>query len=296
MSTPASSGFSVETIAIVGVGLIGGSLAAAVKQRGIAQRVIGVGRNRNRLEAARIAGLIDEGSNDLSQAAREAKLLVVCTPVDRIVADVRQAAAVMPTGSLITDAGSVKGAICESLQDLADGPVTFVGSHPLAGSEKQGFEHASPTLFDRKLCVLTPTAKTPAGSLQRLHRFWRAVGMETCELSPADHDAALAMTSHLPHAVAAALALTLDPEHHRLAASGFRDTTRIAAGDPALWTAIFQQNRPALIQALTRMEEEIASLKSLIVSGDAASLQKRLQQAKTGRDALDTNLSPGFDS
>lgn len=275
-----------HTVAIVGVGLIGGSLAAAIKQRGLAKRVIGVGRNRDRLVAAQAAGLIDDVSTDLPQAAREAQVVVVCTPVDRIVADVRTATAVMPPGSLITDTGSVKGIICESLRKLADGPVTFIGSHPLAGSEKQGFEHASPMLFEQRLCVITPTEKTPADALQRLHRFWQAVGMQTCELSPADHDRALAATSHLPHAVAAALAATLTPELRPFAASGFRDTTRIAAGDPDLWAAIFQQNSFALLAALEQFEGEIASLKRILKSGDEASLKNWLQQAKTSRDAV----------
>lgn len=283
MSTPILSQPFEPTVAIVGVGLIGGSLAAAVKQRGIAKRVIGVGRNRLRLADAQAAGLIDDIATDLSVAARESQLIVVCTPVDRIVADVRQAAAVMSAGSLITDAGSVKGVICDALADL---PAAFIGSHPLAGSEKQGFEHASASLCDQKLCVITPHEKTPPDQLQRLHRFWQAVGMQTCELSPAEHDAILAVTSHLPHAVAAALASVLLPEQRQFAASGFRDTTRIAAGDPELWTAIFRQNSAAMINALSQLEGQIVALKTNLQHGDAASLKNWLQQAKTNRDLL----------
>lgn len=289
MSTSSPSSPLDDTIAIVGVGLIGGSLAAAIKQRGLARRVIGVGRSAQRLQVAKHAGLIDDLSTNLAEAARNAQLVIVCTPVNRIVADVRAAAAAMPAGSLITDAGSVKGVICESLSEFSAGPVTFIGSHPLAGSEKQGFEHASETLFNHRVCVITPMAATPADPLRRLHRFWQAVGMQTCELSPADHDVALARTSHLPHAVAAALALTLSPEHCRFAASGFRDTTRIAAGDPDLWTAIFQQNTPALIEALSLLEQELAAFQRILQRGDWASLKNRLQQAKTCRDALNSH-------
>ncbi|HUQ70039.1 MAG TPA: prephenate dehydrogenase [Planctomycetaceae bacterium] len=289
MSTSSPPSPLTETSVIVGVGLIGGSLAAAIKQRGLARRVVGVGRSAERLEAARNAGLIDDLSTNLAEAARDAQLVIVCTPVDRIVADVRAAAAVMPAGSLITDAGSVKGVICDSLSDLSAGAVTFIGSHPLAGSEKQGFEHACATLFDQRVCVITPTATTPAEQLRRLHRFWQAVGMQIIELSPADHDVALARTSHLPHAVAAALALALSPEHRRFAASGFRDTTRIAAGDPDLWTAIFQQNTPALIDAISLLEQEIAAFKGILQRGNWASLKNRLQQAKTCHDALNSD-------
>lgn len=286
MSPPILPAPLEQTVAIVGVGLIGGSLAAALKQCGVARRVVGVGRNASRLADAKAAGLIDEFSTDLSAAARQSQLVVVCTPVDRIVADVREAAAAMPTGSLITDAGSVKGVICESLADLSSGPVTFIGSHPLAGSEKQGFEHASAALFDQRLCVITHNENTPSEKLQRLHRFWQSVGMQTSELSPAEHDTILAVTSHLPHAVAAALASLMTPELQPFAASGFRDTTRIAAGDPELWTAIFQQNSQALIDAITRLEGQIASLKSVMKQRDFAALKKLLAQAKTNRDAL----------
>lgn len=296
MPTSISPTSSDDTVAIVGVGLIGGSLAAAIQQRGLARRVIGVGRSRERLNAARHAGLIDDVSTDVQNAAQESQVVVVCTPVDRIVADVRAAAAVMPPGSLITDAGSVKGMICESLREFAGGPATFLGSHPLAGSEKQGFEHASPALFDQKVCVLTPTDKTPADALQRLHHFWQAVGMQTCELTPAEHDRVLAATSHLPHAVAAALASTLTAELRPFAASGFRDTTRIAAGDPDLWTAIFEQNSSALLGALARMGEEIASFQRILRSGDMASLKNWLQQAKTSRDALNSSSSASGNS
>src|SRR5262249_13050521 len=140
-------------------------------------------------------------------------------------------------------------------------------------------------------CVVTPVPQTSAEQLVRLHRLWRTIGMETCELTPAEHDAALAVTSHLPHAVAAALALSLPADHRRFAASGFRDTTRIAAGDPNLWTAIFQQNSSELTRSLSRLEEQFASLKRILQQADEASLKKWLQQAKTSRDALNTNTS-----
>jgi prephenate dehydrogenase len=282
-----SFGGREPTVAIVGVGLIGGSLGAALKQRGAAGRVIGVGRNVQRLQAAQVAGLMDAHSTNIATAARESDLVVVCTPVDRIVADVRQAAGAMRDGGLITDAGSVKGKICADLADLATGPVAFVGSHPLAGSERNGFEHASATLFEGRTCVLTPLASSPADPVQRLHRFWQSVGMTTRALSPDDHDIALAFASHLPHAVAASLMLSLPEDDRPFAASGFRDTTRIAAGGAELWTGIFLQNAPAISQSLSAMQQNLARLQAAIESGDRSRLQKLLQQAKTERDALE---------
>jgi prephenate dehydrogenase len=290
MSTPPLPAIE-DTVAIIGVGLIGGSLAAALKQRRAARRVIGVGRNAQRLEAARSAGLIDACCTDIAAAARESQLVVVCTPVDRIVDDVRRAAEAVSPGALITDAGSVKGTICESLRDLTAGPITFIGSHPLAGSEKQGFEHATATLFEKRLCVLTPLANSPPDQVQRLHRFWQSVGMRTQELSPVKHDSILAVTSHLPHAIAAVLAGILTPEHVPFTATGFRDTTRIAAGDPELWTEILLQNSSAVIGALESWEIGIARLRMALARGDAASLKKLLQQAKTNRDALDQSAA-----
>ncbi|MFO0919049.1 MAG: prephenate dehydrogenase/arogenate dehydrogenase family protein [Planctomycetaceae bacterium] len=192
-----------ETVAIVGVGLIGGSLAAALKARRAARRVIGVGRNAQRLAHAKSAGLIDEGFTDAAAAAQQAQFTVVCTPVDHIVNDVRQMSNAMPSESLITDAGSVKATICGPLADLTAGRVTFIGSHPLAGSEKQGFEHASAELFAGRLCVITPTSGSPANQVERLHQFWQSLGMRTVESSPEQHDLALASTSHVPHAIAA---------------------------------------------------------------------------------------------
>jgi len=285
-----------DTIAIVGVGLIGGSLAAALKQSGACREVIGVGRDPRRLKNAQAAGLIDTFETDLRAAAKRASVVIVCTPVDRIIADVRTAAAEMSPGSLITDAGSTKGAICATLAELSSGPVTFVGSHPLAGSEKQGFEAAAAELFQGRLCVLTPLPDTPAAQVERTRRLWQAVGMRTCELTPDDHDSALAYTSHLPHALASALSLTLPDEYQTLTATGYRDTTRVAAGDAELWTAIFRQNAQPLVAALAAFSTRLAELTAAIAHGDEASLQNLLRQAKRHRDALDPPSSASTNS
>ena len=156
------------TIAIVGVGLIGGSIALAAKTRGAAQSVIGVGRDAHRLDQARRRGIIDEGLVDLAAAVRRADLIVFCTPVDRIVAGVREAATACREGALITDAGSVKGCISRELASGLPGWVEFVGSHPLAGSEQQGFEHADPRLFENRVCVVTPLETSPRPAVERI--------------------------------------------------------------------------------------------------------------------------------
>lgn len=276
-----------ETLVIVGVGLIGGSVAAAVKKRRVCGRVIGVGRSAGRLQAAQRAGLIDEAQTNLPAAAAEADLLLFCTPVDCIAEGVLEAAPHCAPGTLLTDAGSVKERICRRLEGKLPKGITFIGSHPLAGSEKNGFEHADADLFCRRVCVVTPGGDTPPPMLARLKRFWEALGMRVVETSPQEHDRLLAATSHLPHVLAAALALLLDEEYHPFAASGLRDTTRIAAGDPALWTAIVRFNRRWLVEQLQRYESALGTFRQAVENDDPVALKNLLQRAKTNLGGLD---------
>ncbi len=273
-----------ETVAIVGVGLIGGSIAKALKQRGYDGSVVGIGRNQQRLDAAKGIGLIDVGCTQLSQGVAQAGIVVVCTPVDRIVDDVRALAPYCSPGTLVTDAGSVKQVICTSLAGALPQGVTFIGSHPLAGSEKQGFEFADADLFEGRVTVVTPTADTPPARLARLRAFWESLGSAVLELSPADHDRVLAQTSHLPHVVAAALASAIEDHNAALAATGFRDTTRIAAGDPNLWAAILLANADEISTALDSFGSRLAALADAIARRDGSALKKLLTAAKTARD------------
>lgn len=273
-----------ETVAIVGVGLIGGSIAAALKDRGFAGRIVGVGRNPKRLAIARDAGLIDAFSQNIADIS--ADLWVFCTPVDRIVSGVLAVKSSPGQTVLITDAGSVKTEICEGLKDQLSEGVEFIGSHPLAGSEQRGFEHADPNLFNDRLCVLTPNPESSQQQLIRLRHFWKFLGMRVVEMDAADHDRALAETSHLPHLVASALAATLNQENAHLAATGFADTTRIAAGDPDLWTAIFLQNAEATQAALERFTDQITQFHEALANRDTEALHALLQFAKNQRDNL----------
>ena len=282
-----------ETVAIVGVGLIGGSLAAALRQRMIARRVIGIGRDASRLEAARKAGLIDEGSTDLADVARRANLIVFCTPVERVAEGVRAALAGLPSDSalstphstlLLTDAGSVKGPICESLADVPN----FIGAHPIAGSHRQGFEAAEANLFEGKVCVLTPLPSADPDRVHRLERFWHAVGMKTVTMTPDDHDRALAMTSHLPHVVASSLAATLSPENRPLTGTGFRDTSRVAAGDPDLWSGILLNNISHVVAGIEDVQHRLESFRTALKLGNADVLKQLLDEGRVSREALDS--------
>ena len=287
-----------ETVVIVGVGMIGGSLAAALKRRKIARRVIGVGRDQARVEAALAAGLIDEATTTTKNVLDRANQIVFCTPVERVAADVRAAVAglslpgdnsnAQPDGSglLLTDVGSVKGPICADLMDIP----MFIGSHPIAGSHRQGFEAADARLFEGRLCVLTPTTSTLEPSIARLEKFWRALGMRTIRMSPVSHDAALAVTSHLPHVVAAALATTVCDDHRRLTGTGFRDTTRVAAGDPELWAGILMNNAEQVVNGIDEMQKRLSAYRNAIANHDHIEVRQLLQDGQQFRMSLDETI------
>lgn len=274
------------TLAIVGVGLLGGSVALAAKQRGLCQHVVGIGRNAERLQAAVDAGVIDSFATSIVDVDPVWGFVVVGTPVDRIVADVRAVAECSRPGTLITDVGSVKGAICRDLAGGLPEGVHFVGSHPLAGSEKRGFEVAAPDLFDGRVCVVTPDDASDSAAVERTTVFWETLGSRIVRMAPDAHDVALATTSHVPHVVAAALAAALPESERDLAATGFRDTTRIASGDPDLWVAILQENAAAVEASLGRFDAALDAFRQAIRKGDAGELKKHLELAKRSRDAL----------
>ena len=285
---PRAGSSEIETLGIDGVGLIGGSIAAAARARSVCRRIIGFGRSAPRLEAAQAAGAIDEFSLDYETAA-QVDLYVCCLPVDRIAQATSRAAACMPRGSVVTDAGSVKESICDAIGPEPAAGVFFVGSHPLAGSEKQGFEYADALLFERRTCVVTPAEGSDASATARVTDFWQRLGSRVVSLSPAEHDRILARTSHMPHAVASAVAAALCPEDVPFAASGFRDATRIAAGDPQLWTSILAANRIAVTAELRSVIERCRQLVSALELGDVEQIEHLLAEGKRCRDAVGTS-------
>lgn len=282
----ASTNWHVSTLTVVGVGLIGGSLAAAVKERGLATRVIGVGRNVSKLAGAVDRGLLDEVTSDLTWAARQSDILVFCTPVDRVVAGVREAAAACRCGTLITDAGSTKTEICAALETGLPPGVEFIGSHPLAGSEKSGYEYSNPQLFANRVCVLTPHERTSPAGLQKLRSFWTSLEARLIEMPARAHDRAVAETSHFPHVAASVLAATLAPEHQQLAARGFRDTTRIAAGDADLWTSILLDNAEEVGRSLEKFAGILDEYRTALQHRDAAAIKRLWEHGKQIRDQL----------
>lgn len=274
-----------EQITIVGVGLIGGSVGLAAKARKVANRVVGIGRDRAKLDAAVTQGAIDAGTTSLIEGVTHADLIVVCTPVDRIGGTVAEAAPHAPAVALFTDAGSTKRNLHAAARAALKPGQAFVPAHPLAGSEKTGCEHGRADLFENRVCILTPEPGAGA-AVEMVAAFWRAIGSRVVLMNADGHDEALAMTSHLPHAVAAGVAGVTPADWLPLTAGGWRDTTRIAGGDPGMWVPIFLANRDAVLAAARKFTTRLDEFRRLLEAGDGAGLGRWLAEAKQVRDAL----------
>lgn len=273
-------------VTIIGLGLIGGSLGLALRRRRVARRVYGVARRAATVAQARRLGAVDRGFTALAPAVAEADLVVIATPPSTVVPLARQVAAATTHALVLTDAASTKAGIVRGWQRALPERIAAVGSHPMAGSERSGLGAASAALFDGTLCVLTPTPQTPARAARTVGALWRAVGMRTMTLTPARHDAVVAMVSHVPHVVAASLVGAATPDELRVAAAGFADTTRIALGDPALWQDICASNREAVLDALGRFERALIHARQAIAYRDAQELRKTLAASQHKRRRL----------
>ncbi|MCR9293024.1 MAG: prephenate dehydrogenase [bacterium] len=267
---------------IVGVGLLGGSLGLALRRRGLAKEIIGVGRQSANLSQAVDCGAIDQAATNLGAACEQADLVVVCTPVQTVAGFVEQASPYVSSEALITDVGSTKGSIVSQLANN----LRFCGAHPLAGSDKSGVQHADAELFQDRTTILTPHPNTPVPVTERCEQLWRALGCHTQRMDAQQHDQALAMTSHLPHLVAAALAGGTPRELLPLAASGWCDTTRVAGGSVDMWLQIFQDNRPAVLAALRQFEKQISEWVEALGSQDDEQLRILLDTGKQIRDSV----------
>jgi prephenate dehydrogenase len=276
-----------NNVAIIGVGLIGGSIGMALLQRKLAQKVIGIGRRLESLEVALARNCVTQITTNLAEGVRQADLVVVCTPVDSISNYVQQAAQHCPPACLLTDGGSTKEQIVSAIES-ANLQQPFIGSHPIAGSEKNGPDSATPDLFLDRVTVVTPTPQANRVALAALREFWQALGSRVIEMSPADHDVVLARTSHLPHLIAAALAAATPADEKTLAltGTGWADTTRIAAGDPELWRQIFLANQDATLKALADFETVLKTWRDALHSANGTLLTDLLKEGKRRRDAV----------
>jgi cyclohexadieny/prephenate dehydrogenase len=282
----------IQHLAILAPGLLGSSVARAARERGLANRITVWARRAEVRAELRGQPWVDDVADTPGAAVAEASLVVLAAPVDRIIDLDQEIAPRLATSAIVTDVGSVKGPICAAAaRHPRPSGACFIGSHPMAGSEKTGWEHGLPSLFEKRVCFVTPSDETPAEALHLLENFWRALGAEVVVAAPAKHDEIVAHISHLPQAVATSLACALatkDGDWRHLAGNGLRDTTRIAAGDASMWVEIFQQNRTAVLEALARQEEELSAFRLALERSDWAAIRARLERGKAWRDGFRT--------
>jgi prephenate dehydrogenase len=277
-------------ITLVGVGLLGGSLGLALRKRKLAKLVAGYVRREASIKDCERAGVTDFATTDLLAAVSAADLIVLCTPLAQMKPLVRQMLPALKRGAIVTDVGSVKASVVTDVETLIHrAGAHFVGSHPMAGGEKQGVLAARAELFENAVCVVTPTRKTDATTLRKVESLWRDVGTRLLRTTPAAHDELVSRSSHLPHLLAATLAnLVLDPklpkEQAVLCATGFRDTTRIASGSPEMWRDIALTNRKYLGRTVARFVADLEKFQSALKRGDARAIAKYFETAKQRRD------------
>jgi prephenate dehydrogenase len=278
-------------ITIVGVGLLGGSLGLTAKRRKLAGKVVGYVRRASSISECKKFRAVDFATTDLLEAASDADLIILCTPLAQMRPLVRQMLPALKRGAIVTDVGSVKASVVRELESLiAKRGAHFVGSHPMAGAEKVGVAAAQVDLFQNAICVVTPTKKTSKTALRKVEQFWKSVGARVLKLPPESHDALVSRTSHLPHVIAATLVNRVlnsaQPKHQAaLCANGFRDTTRIASGSPEMWRDIALANRKNLALALDEFSADLQKLKQALKNFDSRAITKLLEQAKQRRDS-----------
>jgi prephenate dehydrogenase len=281
----------IPVVAIVGVGLIGGSLALALKEAGVAGRILGFDLDQHNLVQALQLGIIDHACSGVEELFA-ADLIFLATPVLAMPAALTAIAPHLKPGAILTDGGSVKGAVISALEPLLSPTLRYVPGHPISGTERSGAQAAFATLFRGKRCILTPTECTDPQALALVTALWQAVGSEVMLMDAEKHDRILAAISHLPHMVAYALVNAVGSydryEENILlySAGGFRDFTRIASSDPTMWRDIALTNRDALLEMIERFEADLAQLKEAIRIADAPALHSYFLRSKLNRDAI----------
>lgn len=284
-----------KQVAIIGVGLIGGSLGMILRRKALADHIVGIGRRVENLKTAVELGAIDRYVADPKEGVQGADLVILATPVDTYDRHLKEWAHCLTPGAIVSDVGSVKGTLVEQSEAAMPVGVHFVGAHPIAGKEKTGVAAGSDQLFKGARCILTPTKRTDPLALERIGQLWEETGSIVLTMDPHLHDQILGAVSHLPHIAAFALMNALaDLRDRRLAAldlaghsgGGLRDTTRIAASSPEMWRDIFLWNRDNLVSYIDEYQKALEDLKWLIKAGDAAGIEKALERAKAEREKL----------
>jgi prephenate dehydrogenase len=292
MSLETMTDFYIDKLAVVGVGLIGGSLALALKEAGAVGHVVGIGRGLPNLETAKRLGVVDSFTRDLAEGVADADVIFLATPVLSLGGVAAQAMPHLKAGAILTDGGSVKQAVIDAIEPHLRDDVQFVPGHPIAGTENSGAEAAFASLYCDRRCILTPTARTSAAALEQVRRMWQVVGSQVVVMDVDKHDRVLAAISHLPHMVAYALVNAVgaydryDENILAYSAGGFRDFTRIASSDPTMWRDIALTNREALIEMMGQFETFFAELKEDVALGSNERLYEFFRRSKESRDEI----------
>lgn len=278
------------TVCIIGPGLIGGSIGLGLKKRNLTKTVIGVGHRASSIENALKMHAIDIGILNPEEAVKDADIVILATSVNQIIDTAKKVIPFMKSNAILTDVGSTKNYIVQQITHTIREDISFVGAHPIAGSEQRGVEFASPDLFTGCNCIITFSNKSPKG-LETISSLWQLLGAKILYLTAEQHDETLAYVSHLPHLIASCLVNSIKQEHLVYGASGLRDTTRVASGDPELWINIFDQNRENVIKSIDRFMAELAGFKSDLLKKNDTLLLDRLKKAKLSRDSVFHNNS-----
>jgi prephenate dehydrogenase len=271
-----------KIVAIIGVGLIGGSMALDMKRKGLAKKVVGVSRHRKSIELARKTGAIDSGAQRLD-IIKGADLVILATPVNTILNSADAISKLISRDCIVSDVGSTKKEIVSKLDKVFP---HYIGSHPLAGSEKRGIINALPGMFKNSLCIITPTKKTNSQAQKKIKRLWNQLGAEVVVLRPDIHDKILSLVSHLPHALAFSLINSIPSRYLKLGANSLKDATRIAVSDSQLWSDIFLSNRKNILHSIASFQKSLSRIKSAINKRDKKALIKILADAKNKREIL----------
>lgn len=279
-------------IAIIGVGLIGGSFALSLKRHGFSGRITGIGRREENLIRAKELGIIDRYTTALPEGIEVADLILLATPVGQFEEIIKTIRGKIKKGAIVTDVGSVKAEVVRRLEPLMPEGVNFVGAHPIAGRECSGLDAATASLFENTRCIITPTSSTDRETLNRICNLWKRLGSETLLMSPEEHDMIFAAVSHLPHVIAYALVNTITDIKKDLilyGGSGLRDMTRIASSPAVLWRDICAYNKENILRALEKFSSSISHMRELIERADWAGLEREFIKAREGREILESD-------